>query len=143
VRCSGVQTSSDPAKADTGTRAAAELVTTIRFTVPAFWADLKTPMVAWMAGLMNSAVRSVVDVLDGVVESALDEEVRNDDEGQLVLADVLQGRIRANGLCFLLAADCCADLVAMLESSAKSREAHEASGASEKNEFACHDEGLM
>ena len=82
----------------------------------------------------------VVDVLDDFIKDALGKQVRNDDEAELILADILQSRVRANSLCLLVTAHYSADLVAMLESLAKSCEANEASGPSEKDEFTCHSE---
>lgn len=83
-------------------------------------------------------MQDVVDVLDDLIKGALGEQVRDNDEAELILADVLQSRVRADGLCFLFAANHCADLVAMLESLSEGCEANEASRSSEKDEFACH-----
>ena len=83
-------------------------------------------------------VHDVVDILDDFVKSALSEKVRDDDEAELLLTDVLQSRVRADGLCFRVTADHSADFVAMLESLSESCEANKAGGTSEKNEFACH-----
>ena len=86
-------------------------------------------------------MHDVVNVLDHFIKDALGKQVRDDDEAELILADVLQSRVRADGLCFLFTANHRADLVAMLESLAKSCETHETGGSSEKDEFTCHIEG--
>ena len=85
-------------------------------------------------------MHDVVDVLDDLIKDTLGKQVRDDDEAELILADILQSRVGADGLCFLFTANHSADPVAMLESLAKSGKANEASGSSEKDEFTCHSE---